>query len=521
MKKRNQKLRMMVAAAIAVATVLAPISGAIAEATTIKAKSNVNVRSASGSTSEKVGYVYAGEVANYLGTENGWFKIELNGVVGYTYNSYWTGNTVTAKSNVNLRASASNIAQKVGYAVAGTEAAVVGRSGSWLFVDVNGERGYSYKTYWDLPDTLFYSLPYVNSEISAPAPVIPDPAAPAPVTPAPPAGQAGDQYKLNVSVPGHMTAADARSGANATSTLTGGSYYVYKIYDGMLNISATKGSAGAWINPAKNAGGTVPDPTPVTKPTPPTVTRPVTQPVPPTQTTPITQPKPPTETKPITQPEPPVEITPDPVQPAPKPVASGDIYTLKESVKGYLTAGDAQAEVNSARTVEAGPYHVYKVFSGMYNVSMIKGAPGSWINPSRLGGTTSPGSEIPVNAVTADLVIKAATSLLGAPYVYGGESWSEGGFDCSGLTQYVYRQAGILIPRTATQQWAGISNKVSVPQPGDIIVFSKLGDIYHVGIYIGDNKMIHSPEPGKVVEIKDLTWNYANDRVHGFIRPVK
>lgn len=498
MKKRNLKLRVMVAIAIAVSTGMAPMSGTIAEATTIKAKSNVNVRTAGNSTSEKIGYVYAGEVANYLGTENGWVKIEINGQVGFSSGSYWTGNTVTATSNVNLRSSASNIAEKVGYAVAKTEAVVLGRSGTWLYLDVAGVRGYSFKSYWDLSDTLFYSLPFVNSEMTgpvAPAPVVPAPVVPAPVAPAPSTIKAGDSYKLTVSVTGHTNAADAKSGSNVIKTMQTGNYYVYKVYDGMFNISFVKGVAGAWINPAKNTGVTSPAPTP-----PPT-----------TVPTPVTKPTPP----PVTVP------TPEPITPPQVQIQAGDSYTVKTSTNGYLTAADAQAGTNAARTVVAGPYFVYKVFSGMLNISQTKGAPGAWINPDSKTGATDPGVELPSTGDTADQVIKAATSLLGIPYVYGGASHSAGGFDCSGLTQYSYRQAGIVIPRTASQQWAGVSNKVTVPQAGDIIVFSRAGDIYHVGIYIGDDKMIHAPQPGKFVEIKDLAWYYKNNLVHGFLRPIK
>ena len=95
----------------------------------------------------------------------------------------------------------------------------------------------------------------------------------------------------------------------------------------------------------------------------------------------------------------------------------------------------------------------------------------------------------------------------------GREYWSDGGFDCSGLTRYSYRAAGIIIQELQHSSGTESVRKSTNPIPGDIIVFSKAGDIYHVGIYIGDNKMIHSPEPD--VEIRDLSWHYRENRVHG------
>ena len=224
MKNRNLKLKVMVAVAIAVSIGMAPMSGAIAEASTIKAKSNVNVRTAASSSSEKIDYVNAGEIANYLGTVNGWAKIEFNGKIGFSSETYWTGNTATATGNVNIRSLANSSSQKVGYAVAQTEVKVLGRCGTWLYVDMDGVRGFSSKSYYDISDTLFYSLPYVASGVNLPTP-------PVVTTPAPSTINAGDVYKLNVNVPGYLNVIDAKAGSNAINTMNSGTYYVYKVYD--------------------------------------------------------------------------------------------------------------------------------------------------------------------------------------------------------------------------------------------------------------------------------------------------
>ncbi|WP_404384904.1 C40 family peptidase [Knoellia locipacati] len=89
-------------------------------------------------------------------------------------------------------------------------------------------------------------------------------------------------------------------------------------------------------------------------------------------------------------------------------------------------------------------------------------------------------------------IVNIARTLLGIAYVYGGDDPS--GFDCSGLTQYVYRKAGISIPRTASQQQRE-GTRVSDPQPGDLVFYGS--PAWHVGIYTGGDMMIDSPRPGK------------------------
>ena len=89
-------------------------------------------------------------------------------------------------------------------------------------------------------------------------------------------------------------------------------------------------------------------------------------------------------------------------------------------------------------------------------------------------------------------VVNIARSLLGIPYVYGGESPS--GFDCSGFTQYVFGKAGVSLPRTASAQQSA-ATPVSDPKPGDLVFFGS--PAWHVGIYTGNGMMIDSPREGK------------------------
>ena len=115
-------------------------------------------------------------------------------------------------------------------------------------------------------------------------------------------------------------------------------------------------------------------------------------------------------------------------------------------------------------------------------------------------------------------VVATARAQLGLPYVVGGSD-PQGGFDCSGLIQYVFAQAGISLPRTAAQQggageevWsgAGASAPFDALRPGDIIYFPGGGDYYdHVALYIGDRTVIHAPDIGSVVSearVDDAYW---------------
>ena len=101
------------------------------------------------------------------------------------------------------------------------------------------------------------------------------------------------------------------------------------------------------------------------------------------------------------------------------------------------------------------------------------------------------------NTSAAQTIVNAAYSQLGVPYVYGG-STPGAALDCSGLTQYCHRVAGISIARTSQAQGGG-GKAVSNPQPGDLVCYGT-----HVGIYIGGGQMIHAPHTGDVVRVASV-----------------
>ncbi len=114
-------------------------------------------------------------------------------------------------------------------------------------------------------------------------------------------------------------------------------------------------------------------------------------------------------------------------------------------------------------------------------------------------------------------VIDIATQFLGVPYVYGGSSPS--GFDCSGFTQYVYKQLGYTLNRVASAQMSnGIYVSKADLMPGDVVgFFSSPGSGYvgHVGIYVGNGMMIHAPHTGDVVKYTDINSSYYSTRFAG------
>ena len=100
-----------------------------------------------------------------------------------------------------------------------------------------------------------------------------------------------------------------------------------------------------------------------------------------------------------------------------------------------------------------------------------------------------------------------AVRQLGVPYRYGGST--TGGFDCSGLVQYAYAQAGIAIPRTTRSQWRSLQPvAVQNLRVGDLLFFDIDGRVSHVGLYLGSRRFVHAPSTGREVTIEELDSGY-------------
>lgn len=153
-------------------------------------------------------------------------------------------------------------------------------------------------------------------------------------------------------------------------------------------------------------------------------------------------------------------------------------------------------------------------------------ASGDYISPAATGTTTTTTASTTTvknqtgqqetqapaaNKTAGDAIVACAKKYLGIRYVYGGSSPS--GFDCSGFTQYVMKQCGYTICRTASTQFKNNGTAVTRDQlmPGDLVFFRAKGSAYaatHVGIYIGDGQFIHASTTGSTVRINSVNSDY-------------
>ena len=101
-------------------------------------------------------------------------------------------------------------------------------------------------------------------------------------------------------------------------------------------------------------------------------------------------------------------------------------------------------------------------------------------------------NEVPYNEIISNQVVNYALKFVGGPYVYGGNSLTNG-TDCSGFTKLVFANYGVYLPRSAPEQaYAGVHVDLGDMKPGDIIVSGYDGVVCHVALYIGDGKLVHA-----------------------------
>lgn len=156
------------------------------------------------------------------------------------------------------------------------------------------------------------------------------------------------------------------------------------------------------------------------------------------------------------------------------------------------TKGNVREKIYAGKFVE-----ILNTSGSWYKVGTESGKTG-WVSSTYV---TIPGE---TNA-KAEAVLKVAKAQLGKPYKWGATGPSS--FDCSGLTYYAYKNgAKVSIPRTSREQ-SKYGKKVSKSElkPGDLVFFGKGSSVNHVGMYIGNDQYIHSPQTGDVVKISKLS----------------
>jgi peptidoglycan DL-endopeptidase CwlO len=196
--------------------------------------------------------------------------------------------------------------------------------------------------------------------------------------------------------------------------------------------------------------------------------------------------------------------------------ATRDVATISRSLaraayRAAKPANPAVRSVTSARRSSAG--------AGGTTGTGTGGAPNGGADGSGdgvgvgSGGTTKPAPPVTPPVDDQSDVVPIALRYLGIAYRYGGTT--PRGFDCSGFTQYVFGQVGVSLPRTADQQLRSASRiSRSQARAGDLVFFLSGGYAYHVGIYLGDGKMVDSPRRGSVVTVRPVySSNVAYARV--------
>ncbi|MBQ9045112.1 MAG: SH3 domain-containing protein [Oscillospiraceae bacterium] len=494
---------------------LAVTAGAVSSGS-ITTKTAVNIRTGAGTSNSIIATVPAGTVLISGGQTNGWYKVVYNGTVGYVSGDYVTasntasgsfGTGTVVASAVNLRSGAGTNTSVIATLNKGATMSVVGVSGEWYQVNYNGTTGYINSAYVGL------------SGSSTPAP------SQGGTTPA--SGTAGSVKGNSVRM---------RSGA-------GTSYSILGTYNNgtALTILGTEngwtkvtlgGVTGYIRSDYVNVGSAGGSTTPTTATTGYINGTSVRMRAGASTTSQILGTYNTGTAMTITG-------------------SSGNWYAVTYNgrngyvCKDYMTTtqpsqGGTTPASGTAGTVKgnyvrlrSGAGTNYSIL-GTYNNGTpltITGTSGSWtavtINgksgymsstyvsvgstPVANGGTQNSANPAGGNtaATTGAVIVETAKKYLGYPYVYGG--MSPAGFDCSGFVNYVYKLNGYSMNRVASAIYYNNGTYVDKAnlQPGDLVFFSNSSEsVGHVGIYIGNNQMIHASTSKTGVIISDLGSSY-------------
>jgi cell wall-associated NlpC family hydrolase len=207
-------------------------------------------------------------------------------------------------------------------------------------------------------------------------------------------------------------------------------------------------------------------------------------------TLPTTLPTPTVAPTPTVTPKPPTPPTP----PAPLPAVTGQV----RATAALMIRTTSGADYTSLGDVPAGTVlNVTGVVTNGVAQIVYEGAV-RWVNASYIVPVTAAG---PVSNAAA-VALSFALSQVGKAYVWGGNG--PDAYDCSGLTVAAYKKAGISLPRTTYTQWTvGVPVSLANLQPGDLVFY--YSGITHVGIYIGNGRIVHAANPTSGVTTTTVT----------------
>ncbi|WFE37684.1 C40 family peptidase [Micromonospora sp. WMMD998] len=177
-------------------------------------------------------------------------------------------------------------------------------------------------------------------------------------------------------------------------------------------------------------------------------------------------------------------------------LAARDKYNAQKQKLDRLIATEQQQEAKLASQKKQIDAEI-KRLTGMLPVTSIRPA-----GCPKIDGVVSS---------AARTAIKTACAQVGDPYVWG--ATGPNSFDCSGLTQYAYKAAGISLTHFTGAQWnEGRKVSRSEARPGDLVFFGS--DLHHVGLYLGNGVMVHAPRTGKPVQVSSI----STQPLAGFVR---
>lgn len=184
--------------------------------------------------------------------------------------------------------------------------------------------------------------------------------------------------------------------------------------------------------------------------------------------------------------------------------AAAEAKKAKEDAQQKADA-EKKAQEEADRKAEADRANRSAARASLSTTSTKSASSGS----SSSGSTSSDGSGASVAAPatgSAAAIVNFARAQVGKAYVMGGTGPSS--FDCSGLVQAAYRQAGISLPRMSqAQSSSGTSVSLSALQPGDILYWGSRGSAYHVAIYVGGGKFVGAQNPSTGIVERNLSYD--------------
>lgn len=178
------------------------------------------------------------------------------------------------------------------------------------------------------------------------------------------------------------------------------------------------------------------------------------------------------------------------------------------------TSGAFADEVsNSSQNASTGIFSSTKAANDIYPVAS------SGSDSGNVTGNSSSGTRSFLSGMASKAgdVVVGALNMIGVRYRWGGNT-PDSGLDCSGFVRYVFQDTlGMTLPRRA-EEMSRVGEKVRVSElkPGDLVFFNTMRRSFsHVGIYIGDNKFVHSPSTGSTIRVDDMDNSYWEKRYTG------